>query len=135
MAIRLLSVRAGSLPLPVLQVADELADACRKIRLPIRWTEDQGKPVALLDIQSTEPVYVDAIQLEEGQLYVAGHTDPGRVAATASNAERKSPTNPDGNANMDDYELRLAPSDEHAGLEIARRHPPKPASKSVSTHQ
>ena len=74
-AIRLISVRAGALPLPVLQLADELADACQKLKLPVRWTQQDGKPVALVEIRTTEPVYVDAIQLDEGQLYVAGHTE------------------------------------------------------------
>ena len=34
-AIQLIAVRAGALPLPVLQLADELAGACQKLNLPV----------------------------------------------------------------------------------------------------
>ncbi len=74
-AIRLDSVRAGALPLPALQFADELASACRNLKLPIRWTRDQGKPVALVDLHELDSLYVDDVQLDAGQLYVAGHTE------------------------------------------------------------
>jgi hypothetical protein len=108
----LIAVRAGALPLPVLQLADELADACQKLKLPVCWTRQDGKPVALVEIRSSEPVYVDAIQLDEGQLYVAGHTDKAGRNTTDRTPSKKS---------MDSYELRLTPASEDSGLEIARR--------------
>jgi hypothetical protein len=118
-AIQLIAVRAGNLPLPVLQLADELAAACQKLRLPIRWTQQDGKPVALVEIRAKEPVSVDAIQLDEGQLYVAGHTESKSSVGTAKDSNRNS------NARNDDitsnYQLRLTPKSEEAGLEIARR--------------
>ena len=49
-AIRLMSVRAGALPLPVMQVADELAAACRELSLPVRWTQEAGQPVAVVEL-------------------------------------------------------------------------------------
>jgi hypothetical protein len=73
-AIRLISVRAGALPLPVLQLANDLAEACKKVKAPVHWTTQNGQPVALVEIQTREPMYVDDIQLDENQLYVAGHT-------------------------------------------------------------
>ena len=76
-AIRLISVRAGALPLPVLQLADELAEACKKLKVPVHWTTQNGQPVALVEIQTPEPMYVDDVQLDENQLYVAGHTGNG----------------------------------------------------------
>ncbi len=118
-AIRLISVRAGALPLPVLQLADELAGACQKLKLPVRWTRQDGKPVALVEIQASEPVYVDAIQLDEGQLYVAGHTESDRGNETASNSA--SGSHSAGDDGMDKFELRLTPQNEQAALEIARR--------------
>jgi hypothetical protein len=80
-AIRLISVQAGTLPIPVLQVADEIAKACQKLSLPVRWTQESGQPVALVDIhQESSPsrgrLSIDAIELRDGSLYVAGHTDP-----------------------------------------------------------
>jgi hypothetical protein len=120
-AIQLIAVRAGALPLPVLQLADELADACQRLKLPVRWTRQDGKPVALVEIQTSEPIYVDAIKLNDGQLYVAGHTgtDHGGAIATSAVGEpqAKSETKPA----LDDYELRLTPKSAESGLEIARR--------------
>jgi hypothetical protein len=119
-AIRLISVRAGALPLPVLQMADQLAELCKKSKVPVRWTRQDGKPVALVEIQTAEPIFVDAIQLDEGELYVAGHTESEKGIASTSTATRGKRS-----ARCDDclknYELRLTPSSEHAGLEIARR--------------
>jgi hypothetical protein len=79
-AIRIISVEAGSLPIPVLQVADEIAKACQKLSLPIRWTQENGQPVALLTIQqegtsSRGRLTIDTIELRDGALYVAGHID------------------------------------------------------------
>ena len=92
-AIRLIAVRAGNLPLPVLQLADELAAACQKLKLPVRWTRQDGKPVALVEIRAKDPVFVDAIQLDEGQLYVAGHTETNRDLGTAMDfkSDRETP--------------------------------------------
>jgi hypothetical protein len=79
-AIRLISVQAGALPLPVLQVADEISKACQALRLPIRWTQENGEPVALVDVHdesssSRGRMSIDAIELRDGSLYVAGHTE------------------------------------------------------------
>ena len=100
-AIRLIAVRAGALPLPVLQLADELADACQKLKLPVRWTQQDGKPVALVEIRASEPVYVDDIQLDEGQLYVAGHTETDRDNSTAIDASGHSHEKADCNVGLE----------------------------------
>jgi hypothetical protein len=78
-AIRLLSVRAGALPLPVMQVADDAARACQELSLPVRWTQDAGRPVALVDVNQdaatkAKRIFFDAIELRDGALYLAGHT-------------------------------------------------------------
>jgi hypothetical protein len=118
-------VRAGALPLPIMQLADELATACKKLKLPVRWMQQNSTPIAIVNITnnaSTENrhFFVDSIELRNNEMYVAGHTDD-------SNGERKSlqisksKDARDKNISLDDYELRLTPSDEHAALEIARR--------------
>ncbi|MEX0643330.1 MAG: hypothetical protein WD468_11545 [Pirellulales bacterium] len=109
-AIRLLSVRAGALPLPVMQVADELATACQELSLPVRWTQENGQPVAIVELHSDTSTdkrqfHIDAIELGEGQVYVAGHTE---LRGTNQ-------------VELNDYELRLTPSDAKSALEIARR--------------
>jgi hypothetical protein len=109
-AIRLVSVRAGALPLPVMQVADELAAAARELSLPVRWTQENGQPVAIVELHgdaSTDKrqFHIDAIELGAGQVYVAGHTE----MRGAKNVE------------LSDYELRLTPQDSQSPLEVARR--------------
>lgn len=126
-AVQLIAVKAGALPLPVLQLADQLADACKKMKLPVRWTRNGGRPVALVEIRSKEPVYVDAIQLDDGQLYVAGHTENSRGDATAAEkANTKSQVSGGDDGDLKEFELKLTPTDERSALEIARRPKERP---------
>jgi hypothetical protein len=120
-AIRLISVRAGALPLPVLQLADELAVACKKMKVPVQWTRQDGKPVALVELQAREPMYVDDIQLDDNQLYVAGHTGADRGKNAALDGRGKMRAGDDCNVKLNDYELRLTPTNEHSALELAHR--------------
>jgi hypothetical protein len=120
-AIRFISVRAGALPLPVLQLADELAKACQDLNLPVRWTRQDGKPVAIVEIQSDESLCVDAIQLNDGELYVAGHTGDDPEIGPVSSDARPSQTSTRQDFALDNFELRLTPTDERSALELARR--------------
>lgn len=131
-AIRLIAVRAGALPLPVLQLADQLADACQRLKLPVRWTQQDGKPVALVEIQSREPVYVDAIQLDEGQLYVAGHTEIENGVTASSHGRDDARGACASDVVLGDYELRLTPTNESSALELARRQPTRKADEEKS---
>jgi hypothetical protein len=132
-AIRLLSVRAGALPLPVMQLADEIASACKDLKLPVCWTQQDGKPVVLVEIhtaKSQREFYIDSIELHENELYVAGHTDIGNASApSAVNASRR-PMHRAHDVKLDDYELRLTPKDVRSALQIAHREEAEPASKS-----
>jgi hypothetical protein len=91
------------------------------MKVPVQWTRQDGKPVALVELQAREPMYVDDIQLDDNQLYVAGHTgaDRGKNAALGSRGK----SHPSGVCDLDlnDYELRLTPSNEHSALELAHR--------------
>ena len=125
--IRFMSVRAGALPLPVLQLADELATACKKLKLPVRWTQENGRPIAIVNIAnnaSTEnrEFFIDSIELRNNEMYVAGHTE------VSNGRERPSPRNRQvktvlatRTSRSTTTNLRLTPSDEHSALEIARR--------------
>jgi hypothetical protein len=106
----------------VMQVADELATACRELSLPVRWTQENGQPVAMIELHSDPSTdkrqfHIDAIDLGEGQVYVAGHTD---VRGTDNKVE------------LSDYELRLTPGDSASPLEIARRAEADPDTEPAS---
>jgi uncharacterized protein YpmS len=80
-ALRLLSVQAGALPLPVMQVADDVSHACQELGLPVRWTQVEGQPVAIIDIDRAgiakkARVVMEAVELRDGAIYVAGRTVP-----------------------------------------------------------
>jgi hypothetical protein len=142
-AIRLLSVRAGALPLPVMRLADELATACQKLSIPVRWTQQHGEPVALVEMHS-DPIaddpqlYIDTIELGESELYVAGHTelasddnDPTKpIAQRPTKADKEQGKN---EFALDDYELRLTPRSKEGALQVARRNTLTPEEQSKST--
>jgi hypothetical protein len=124
--IRFMSVRAGALPLPILQLADELATACKKLKLPVRWTQEKGRPIAIVNIASNASTenrdfFVDSIELRKNEMYVAGHTEVGNGRERPSHQIAYAKSSRDSNVALDNYELRLNTSDEHSALEIARR--------------
>ena len=83
LAIRISKVRAGALPVPLRQFLDPISTAANNSRIPLRWSQTDGDPVALLTIpgkheEFTEgEVLLDTIELREGSVYLAGSTDAG----------------------------------------------------------
>jgi len=136
--IRLMSVRAGALPLPIMQLADQLATACKKLKLPVRWTQEKGQPIALVNIANkagtkNREFFIDSIELRKNEMYVAGHTEvsngQGRqMPRIAQHGHAGSK-----NVALDQYELRLTPSNEHSALQIARRQEDAPSDAEDTT--
>jgi hypothetical protein len=125
-AIRFMSMRAGALPTPVLPFADRIAALCQELSLPIRWTQQEGQPVAVVEIQSDPSTekrqfYIDSIELGEGELYVAGHTEVGASARRPLPPIAGTRANAGPEIEMAEYELQLTPSDDRSALTIARR--------------
>jgi hypothetical protein len=125
-AVRMKAVRAGALPLPVTQLADQLAAACEKRSLPVRWTRQEGQPVALVELHSGKSMdkrqfHIDAIELGDGELYVAGHTELGTSGASTSTKPAGKRQRGGTSIALDEYELRLTPRGKGGALEIARR--------------
>jgi hypothetical protein len=127
-AVRLMSVRAGALPLPVMQLADEIAATCERLSLPVRWTQQDGQPIAIVELHSDPSTeerqfFIDTIEFSEGEMYVAGHTEvaapipgPGKSPKIAVPISQQK-----AELVLDDYELRLTPRDRRSALEVARR--------------
>jgi hypothetical protein len=130
-AIRLMSVRAGALPIPVLPLADDIARACKNLELPVRWTQQDGLPVAMVEVQSdlsTEKrqFFIDSIELGDGELYVAGHTEIGTSAARLQPRVAQTHT-ADNEIEMADYELQISARSDRSAIKIARRSGTKKA--------
>jgi hypothetical protein len=128
-AIRLMSVRAGALPLPTMRLADQLAAACQKLTLPVRWTQQDGEPVALVETHNAPDAdhsrfFIDTIELGESELYVAGHTELTVAGENPAVTEVEADGSPNNEVAIDDYELRLTPRHKEGALQIARRTAP-----------
>ncbi len=79
LAVRLLKAHAGTLPIPLSTIVEHMSQGARTLQLPLRWTQEEGFPVALIslpDVLSTseESRRLEAVELHEGELYVVGST-------------------------------------------------------------
>jgi hypothetical protein len=119
-----------------MQVADEIAAGCQELGLPVRWTQQDSEPIAIVEITSEESddkrrLYLDSLELNAGELYVAGHTEVGEAKmsvnddASVHEPSTKLPRGrADGSADsveLTGYELLLTPGNEKSALEIARK--------------
>ena len=81
-ALRIKQLRAGALPLPLAQYLEKVTERCARSGVPVRWSEEEGDPVALVtlpldpkDFQNRK-VRVEQVGLEDGALVVAGSSEP-----------------------------------------------------------
>ena len=77
-AVRFDRVRSGMVSLPVSQWLDPITTGLQQAGVQMEWTEDQGRPVALVTLPDAEmadgDVIVDNIELQTGQVTISGHT-------------------------------------------------------------
>jgi hypothetical protein len=78
-ALRVRKARAGSLPLPLDPFMKEISAAAGQSGWRIQWSEVQGDPEARISIPSfhtrkNQESRLEALQLNDGELYVAGST-------------------------------------------------------------
>lgn len=79
-ALRLRSVRAGMIPLPLKRVLGMVTQAANQAGLVLRWTKQDGDPVALLQLPPDQQqidgrrVQLDTLELRENSLFIAGRT-------------------------------------------------------------
>jgi len=78
-AVHIRKARAGAVPLPLQRVLDQVTKIARNKRIPIRWVEQDGAPVALITMperhEEIEGVLrLETLQLDEGEVYVSGRT-------------------------------------------------------------
>ncbi len=99
LAIRIDDVRAGVVSLPISKWLDEVSDGISRSGFSMQWTEEDGKPVALVTLPSDTigggDVIVESIELLEGKVRLKGQTtEPGQSVITfediVSSLERES---------------------------------------------
>jgi hypothetical protein len=82
-ALRILAVRAGALPVPLARFLDEIAERAASSGLPLEWTEIEGDPVALIKLPLDREEFrgkqllVEELRLEDDAIVVAGQTESG----------------------------------------------------------
>jgi hypothetical protein len=83
LAVRVSKLRAGALPVPLKQILDKITSAAGRGDIPLRWRQVEGDPVALVTVPVTHDdyahreIYVDSVELRDGEVYLAGHTEQG----------------------------------------------------------
>lgn len=81
LAVRVSKLRAGALPVPLKQFLDKISAHAQRANIPLQWSQIDGDPVALVTIPvqhedyAHREVYLDVIELREGEVYLAGRTE------------------------------------------------------------
>ncbi|MGI9455407.1 MAG: hypothetical protein ACR2NU_02545 [Aeoliella sp.] len=80
LAIEIKQVQAGALPLPHKEIVDKLSHATRRAGLPIKWTQNEGRKVMIIERElwdnGDEDLRVlEAIDLAEGEMFLSGRTE------------------------------------------------------------
>jgi hypothetical protein len=96
--VRLKSVHAGALPVPLQTLLKGISKAADRSNLSLQWTQQGSDPIALITIPERHDeidglLRVDRIELRDGELYVAGHTDRSQDVAMQGTTNRHSLTN------------------------------------------
>jgi hypothetical protein len=77
-AVRIISIRAGVLPLPLNRVLQGLSQAARDMRFDLQWRNSGGDPVAIISLPTDnngQVVRIETLRLSAGEIYLAGRTE------------------------------------------------------------
>ena len=80
LAIRVAHVRAGRVPVPLRGLLDKISAAAIKAQFPLRWSQDEGDPVAIVRVPTEREelrsgIVIESLRVEDGRLYVSGKTE------------------------------------------------------------
>lgn len=77
-ALRFRRARAGAMPLPLDTLLAQAAEAARRARWRVNWSQIDGDPVALIPLEPIDKprarIEIDTLSLRQGEIYVAGTT-------------------------------------------------------------
>lgn len=87
LSVRVAQVRAGRVPIPLAPFLERIAAVAKTTDVPFRWAKTEGDPVAMITIPKQHKdylhreVYVESLELRDGELALAGHAvGPRRLA-------------------------------------------------------
>jgi hypothetical protein len=84
-AIHLHYVRAGAVPVPLGQFLEKIARRATDAGLPLRWTESEGDPVAIVTLPLDREEFrgrnlqVEQLEIEDGAIVICGRTEPAET--------------------------------------------------------
>jgi hypothetical protein len=90
-AVRICRARAGILPLPLASLLNDLMAAGQEIGLQIDQEQIEGDPLLVVTLpwadeagspHPSEHLSLDSLEVNEGEIYVAGHTQRGQLAGS-----------------------------------------------------
>ena len=88
-AIQLLGVHAGAIPVSAKSLLKQIGDMAQKERIDVNWYRYEGHPVAVLRFQSSKPRatwQLQNVQVQKSKLIIAGKTrDPSQEVAKIPN--------------------------------------------------
>jgi hypothetical protein len=79
-AVRIRQARIGAVPGLKKQFVNQVSAAAARARIPLRWSQQDGDPIALISVtehlqNDSRRLALETLQLREGELYLAGRTD------------------------------------------------------------
>jgi len=80
LAVQISKLRAGMLPVPLRQFLEPITAAAHNSEVPLRWSQSDGNPVALVTIPvkrdeyPVEEVHIESIELRDGELWLTGRS-------------------------------------------------------------
>lgn len=80
-AIQIKNARAGAVPLPLKSILDKVASEARRTEVPVRWSQTDGDPVALVTIPDESDryenrrIHITGIEFFEGRVVLTGETE------------------------------------------------------------
>ena len=82
-AVRICAARAGLLPVPLDKILKGISQGARRLDLRLQWRQADSDPVALITIPPPQDVdnnrvHLTALQLGDGEIYVAGTTEKSK---------------------------------------------------------
>jgi hypothetical protein len=95
-AVRIVKVRAGALPVPLKNVLDAIAEAANEAGWQIEWRQQAGDPVALVNVpeirdedDKSKRLHLDEIEIRKGSVYLAGHTEVAKPLPSSDDHSRQ----------------------------------------------
>ena len=92
--IRFRKARIGILPLPLAKVVEHINNGAKQLDIALRWLENEGDPVLLVGVTNAlstddEVRRLEAIDLREGELSLAGTATPRKASSSAAGLSQR----------------------------------------------